>query len=41
MLYIISISISISMMYKTYDKMKDDKKTAITRDSKRFLKIIY
>ena len=29
------------MMYKTYDKMKDDKKTAITRDSKRFLKIIY
>lgn len=37
MLYIISIS----MMYKTYDKMKDDKKTAITRDSKRFLKIIY
>lgn len=37
MLYIISIS----MMYKTYDRMKDDKKTAITRDSKRFLKIIY
>jgi len=25
------------MMYKTYDGMKDDKKTAITRDSKRFL----
>jgi len=25
------------MMYKTYDRMKDDKKTAITRDSKRFL----
>ena len=37
MLYIISIN----MMYKTYDRMKDDKKTAITRDSKRFLKIIY
>ncbi len=37
MLYIISIS----MMYKTYDRMKDDKKTAITRDSKRFLKSIY
>jgi deoxyribodipyrimidine photolyase-related protein len=30
----------ISMIYKTYDKMAEEKKIAITRDSNRFLKMI-